>query len=253
MKQANIAAQLYTLREFLKTPEDIEATLRRVKAIGYDAIQVSGMGPIEPEKLKQLVDDIGLTICATHISYDRLTKDLPAVIREHQLWGCKYVGLGAMPADYRGSEEGYVRLAEEFSAIGAELAKHGLQFVYHNHKFEFEKFGDRTGMDVLLQQSVSPDFGFELDMYWVQAGGASPVDWVNKVKGRMQVIHLKDMEIVDDQQVYAEIGRGNLNWPAIIEACRATGVEWYVVEQDQCRRDPFESLTISYNYLQQLV
>jgi sugar phosphate isomerase/epimerase len=252
MKQSNIAAQLYTLRDFLKTPEDIEATLRRVKEIGYESVQVSGMGPIDPEKLKQLVDEIGLSICATHISFDRLKNDLPAVIKEHQLWGCKYIGLGSMPGEYRTSKEGYVKLAKEFSEVAAELEKHGLQFVYHNHKFEFQKFDGQTGMEVLMNESAS-SFGFELDMYWVQAGGANPVEWVNKVGSRMKVIHLKDMAIVEDQQVFAEIGEGNLDWKSIIDTCRSTGVEWYVVEQDKCLRDPFESLTISYNYLKKLV
>ncbi|MNI00361.1 Inosose dehydratase [compost metagenome] len=253
MKKSNIAAQLYTLREFLKTPEDIEQTLRKVKAIGYEAIQVSGMGPIDPEKLKQLADEIGLTICATHIPYDRLKNDLPAVVAQHQLWNCRYIGLGSMPSDYRTDKEGYVRLAKEFSEVGAELAKHDLQFIYHNHKFEFEKFEGQVGMDILANESDSSNFGFELDTYWVHAGGANPVDWINKVGSRMKVVHLKDMAIVKDQQVFAEIGEGNLDWPAIIDACRSTGVEWYVVEQDACLRDPFESLTISYNYLSKLL
>jgi sugar phosphate isomerase/epimerase len=68
----------------------------------------------------------------------------------------------------------------------------------------------------------------------------------------MQVVHLKDMAIVENNQVFAEIGEGNLNWPAILQACRDSGVEWYVVEQDTCLRDPFESLAISYSYLQKL-
>ncbi|WP_231571708.1 sugar phosphate isomerase/epimerase family protein [Gordoniibacillus kamchatkensis] len=72
------------------------------------------------------------------------------------------------------------------------------------------------------------------------------------MKDRMKVVHLKDMAIVGDQQVFAEIGEGNLNWPAILEACEETGVEWYVVEQDVCRRDPFESLAISYRALAKL-
>jgi sugar phosphate isomerase/epimerase len=69
----------------------------------------------------------------------------------------------------------------------------------------------------------------------------------------MQVVHLKDMAVIGRQQVFAEIGEGNMNYKDIIQACRETGVEWYVVEQDVCRRDPFESLEISLNYLQKLL
>jgi sugar phosphate isomerase/epimerase len=69
------------------------------------------------------------------------------------------------------------------------------------------------------------------------------------MKNRLPVVHLKDMVIIDGKQVMAEIGEGNLNWPAILKACAASGVEWYAVEQDECQRDPFESLAISYRNL----
>ncbi|MBW7460304.1 sugar phosphate isomerase/epimerase, partial [Paenibacillus sepulcri] len=121
--------------------------------------------------------------------------------------------------------------------------------IYHNHKFEFEKFEGKPGLEWLLDASDAAHVGFELDTYWVQAGGADPVKWVRKVEGRMKVVHLKDMAIVDDTQVFAEIGEGNMDWPAVIEACRETGVEWYVVEQDKCPGDPFESLAVSYRTL----
>jgi len=48
----------------------------------------------------------------------------------------------------------------------------------------------------------------------------------------------------------AEVGEGNLNWPAILDACRSSGTEIYAVEQDICQRDPFESLAVSYRNLQ---
>jgi sugar phosphate isomerase/epimerase len=251
MKKTQIAAQLYTVRDFCKTAEELKATLYKIKQLGYSAIQVSGIGPIAPEQVKAIAESLDLAICATHISYERLSTDLDAVIQEHLSWKCKYVGIGSLPESYRTSKEGYLAFAEEFNEISKKLATAGLQFIYHNHHFEFIKYQGITGMDLLLQ-AANPSFGFELDLYWVQAGGANPVDWINKVKGRMQVVHLKDMAIIENNQVFAEIGEGNLNWPAILQACRDSGVEWYVVEQDTCLRDPFESLSISYSFLQKL-
>lgn len=252
MDKSAIAAQLYTLREHLKTPEEMARTLKRVKEIGYEAVQVSGLGPVEPTRLREMADRFGLRICVTHTPFDRIMNDADNVIREHKLWGCEYVGLGAMPAEYRKDMAGYLAFAKEFSEAGKRYAGHGLQLVYHNHRFEFARFGGVTGMEILLRESEPAAFGFEIDTYWVQAGGADPVAWIRKVKGRMGVIHLKDMAIVDDQQVFAEIGQGNLNWTAVIEACRETGVRWYAVEQDVCRRDPFESLETSLRYLEKL-
>lgn len=130
-----------------------------------------------------------------------------------------------------------------------KLRDAGLQFVYHNHKLEFERYDGRTAMDLLLEETDPDAFHFELDTYWAQAGGADPAAWVRKLDGRMKVVHLKDMAIVQDAQHFAEIGEGNMNWDAILDACRAIGMEWYIVEQDVCRRDPFESLAISWQYL----
>lgn len=249
MKKNQIAAQLYTLRDFCKTAEDYDKSLKKVKDIGYDAVQVSGIGPIDPKQVKEIADRHDLGICATHVSYDRLKEDLAAVIEEHRLWDCRYVGLGSMPQQFRTSKEGFLQVAQEFSEIGKELQQAGLQFIYHDHKFEFEKYDGVTGMDLLLNESDEKAFGFELDTYWVHAGGADLVQWIEKVKGRMQVVHLKDMAIEKDQQMFAEVGEGNFAWDRILEALRSINVEWYVVEQDTCRRDPFESLAISYRYL----
>ncbi|NMA82637.1 MAG: sugar phosphate isomerase/epimerase [Epulopiscium sp.] len=253
MYKMKLAVQLYTLREFLQTPEDIRETFQKVKAIGYDAVQVSGVGMVDEEKaavIKQAAKDNDLAICATHVSFKELQENLDWVIEFHKQWGCSYVGVGSMPAEYR-DKEGYSRFAKEASEIGRKLKEHGLYFIYHNHSFEFEKFEGKTGMDILFEESDPESFYFELDTYWVQAGGANPVDWINKVKGRMQVVHFKDMGVDKEHKpMITEVGEGNLNWPAIIQACEDTNVIWAAVEQDVCLRDPFESVEMSLRYLQ---
>lgn len=253
MNLSNIAVQLYTLRDYCKNEADLEHTLRKVKDMGYEAVQVSGIGPIAPETVKQLADAAGLRICATHVSFESLLDDFENSVQKHKLWNCAYVGIGSIPEEYRSSGDGYAEFARKASEVGKRLKEHDLQFIYHNHQFEYQKYDGRTGMDILREESDPSAFGFELDTYWVHVGGINPVEAIHQVKGRMGVIHLKDLEIIDHQQVFAEIGEGNLNFKAIIEACRETGVEWYVVEQDVCRRDPFESLAISLRNLKQYI
>lgn len=252
MKLSNIAAQLYTLRDYCTTAEDLKKTLHKVKEIGYESVQLSGIGPIEPAVVKTLADEAGLTICATHVGYDEMKNNIERVVEQHRLWNCRYVGLGGIPGEFR-SGEGYAAFAKEASEVAKRLKEYDLQFIYHNHKFEYEKYNGRSGMEILRDESDPEAFGFELDTYWVQAGGADPVEWIHHVKGRMSVIHLKDMAIVNDTQVFAEIGEGSMNFRNIIQACRETGVEWYVVEQDTCLRDPFDSLAISLRNLKQLL
>ncbi|MBX3000274.1 MAG: sugar phosphate isomerase/epimerase [Caldilineaceae bacterium] len=250
MSHPVLAAQLYTIREYTKTKEDFAASMRKIREIGYTAVQVSAIGPIPPAEVKRIVDENGLTICITHIGWPRLQSDLSAVIDEHHLWECKHVAVGSMPNEYReGGEASYRRFAAEASEIGRQLHEAGLTFSYHNHSFEFVRFGNRTGLDLIYDESDPRYLQAELDTYWVQHGGGDPSLWIRKMTNRMPVVHLKDMVMVDQKQTMAEVGEGNLNWPAILDACREANVEWYAVEQDICPGDPFESLAISYRNL----
>lgn len=249
MPETLIAAQLYTLRDFLKTPEDIARTLPRVADIGYRAVQLSGLGPIDTPELKQIIDGAGLTVCATHVSFDRMRDDLDGVIAEHETLECPYTAIGSMPESYR-TADGYPRFAEEASGIARRLKERGLTFGYHNHSFELERFNGRTGLDILYKESDPEVFQAEIDTYWIQHGGGDPAWWIRSMKGRITVLHLKDMVMRGKEQLMAEVGEGNLNWPAILESARDAGVQWYVVEQDTCQRDPLESLAISLRNLQ---
>ena len=245
MSDLRIGVTLYNLRDFCQTAEELADTLRKVKKIGYDVIQVSGIGPIDPQEVAKMVEGEGLSVCCTHTPFERITGDLAAVIEEHKLWNCPYVGLGALPADMR-TPEGYVKWARQGSEIGAQLKEAGLGLIYHNHSFEFEKHGDRTGLAILYEDSDPDTFLAEIDTYWVQHGGGDPAAWVRKVAGRIPVVHCKDMGRLDGEQVFLEVGEGNLNWPAIWEASRDAGAQYCVFEQDISQRDPFESAAISF-------
>ncbi len=248
-----IAAQLYTVRDYMQTPEQIREGLKKLRAIGYESVQVSGIGEIDPGELRDLLDEMKLTVCATHVPWWRFVHDLPGLIKEHKILNCSYVGLGSMPEEYRMDQEGWVKFAQKASLIGKKLLENDLQFIYHNHAFEFVKFDGITGLDILFNESDPEAFHFELDTYWIQMGGANPITWIKKVKDRMKVVHFKDMgNAGENTPVMAEVGEGNLEWPEIIQACKDIGVVYAAVEQDICQRNPFDSLAISYSNLKNL-
>jgi len=251
MSETCLAAQLYTVREFTQTEADFAESMRKVRKIGYRAVQLSAVGPIPPERVRAILDEEGLTACATHVSYDTMRDDPAAVIEEHRILGCSYPAIGGLPKAYR-TEDGYHRFARECSDVAAKLAEAGLTFGYHNHRFEFERFDGVTGFEILYNESDPQVFKGEPDTYWIQAGGADPAYWIGWLRDRAPLIHLKDMAIRDNQQVFAEVGEGNLNWPAIFEACKAAGAVWYIVEQDTCPGDPFDSLAISHRNLREM-
>ncbi len=248
MSQSVLGAQLYTLREFTKTPADIATTLKKVKAIGYEAVQLSALGAIDNRELKNMLDGEGLTVAATHTSYELMRDEPQAVIDEHNLLGCKHAAIGGLPGEYRNAE-GYLKFAKAASEVARKLKEGGLTFSYHNHSFELEKFNGRTGLAILYEESDPEVFNAEIDTYWIQHGGGDSAAWIRKMKGRAPLVHFKDMVVFGGKPIMAEVGEGNLNWPAIIEACKEADVQWYLVEQDTCQRDPFESMAISFRNL----
>lgn len=239
-----IALTLYNLRDFCRRPADIAETLGKVKAMGYNTIQISGIGEIAPKEMAKILDGEGLQVCCTHTDLDRIRNETDAVIEEHKLWWCRHVGVGALPNEMR-NREGYEAFAREGSELGARLAEAGLDLIYHNHSFEFEKYGGRTGLEILYDDSDPATFRAEIDTYWVQHGGGDPAEWIARLAGRIPVLHCKDMGRLDGEHVYLEVGEGNLNWPRILDAAVQAGVEYCVFEQDISQHDPFESARIS--------
>lgn len=246
MNTSKIAAQLYTVRDFTKTTHDLEITLKKLKDIGYNAVQISAIGPINYSEVRQITESLDIKICATHSPYSRLTDDLKNLIEEHKEWNCKYIGLGSLPKELRGSYDNIMSFIEIMNPIAKEIGKNGLKFVYHNHKFEFEKYNNKNLFDLIAENTNRAEVGFLVDTYWVQAGGASPSTFINKYADRIDVVHLKDMQIMEDTAKVAEVGEGNIEWGPIITACEDADVKWYAVEQDTCYRDPFESLKMSF-------
>ena len=246
-----IAAQLYNCRDYAKTPEDIRATLARTKEIGFDVIQISGFGPCDPDLLAAWVKELGLEVCLTHVPWPRLadSAELKKVIAEHKKLGCPLVGLGSRPGDvFPNTYEGWTRFIKKAREITAQIKGEGLNFSYHNHDFEYQKWNGVTAMDRLIEEA--PELYFTLDTFWVQAGGASPLKYIKKLEGRIKVIHFKDFRIVNRVRQFAEIGEGNLDWDEIIALCKSTGIPCAAIEQDaDWLEDPFDSLAISRKYL----
>lgn len=247
-----LGAQLYTLRNFIQTEKDIDLTLQKVAKIGYKTIQVSAMGPIAPEKLREISEKHGLEIVLTHIPAERILNDVDGVIKEHEILGCKYIGLGAMPEKYRDP-----RWLEQFKADFIEPAKKiaasGKLFMYHNHNFEFQKINGKRIIETLIEDFAPDEMGFTLDTYWVQAAGADIMDWIEKLGGRIPCVHYKDMEVDGWNAIMAPCMEGNINFAKITDKLLEIGkTEHVLVEQDTCRESAFVCLEKSYNNLMNL-
>ncbi len=245
MPESKIAVTLFTLRDFVQTPSDIANTLKKVKAIGYDHIQLSALGPVDPADLAAMIRDAGLRVCATHVPFEQLQAEPDEIIAQHRLWECEHIAVGSMPVSYWNDPDGFSRFAMDASEVALTLKAADMSFSYHNHHTELVRVGGRTGLSILVEES-DPALCFEIDTYWIQYGGGDPIQWIGRVRDRCPVIHFKDLAVSGREQVMAEVGEGNMNWPGIVAACEAARAQWYVVEQDTCAGDPFDSIAISH-------
>ncbi len=252
MTAPRFGAQLYTVREFAKTIPDIAQTFKKIREIGFKGIQISGFGPVDPKEVAKLLADSGLTVACTHMGWGSFQNDLDKVIETHRMWNCTHPAIGGLPGEYF-TPEGLKKFLDELAPIVEKLRANGMDFSYHNHHHELAHTGP-GGKPWLgaLYETASPDLlKAEIDTYWIAAGGGSPVAWLNKVAGRMPVIHLKDMIILSDREIrMCEIGEGNLDWAGIHQAAKDGGCEWALIEQDNTYgKDPFEALALSYRNL----
>jgi sugar phosphate isomerase/epimerase len=250
MKIEHVAAQLYTVRDFIKTPPEIAASMKRVRKIGYQAVQVSGMGPIAEEELLRILDGEGLVCCVTHEPGERILQEPQRVVDRLRKLKCRHTAYpyaGGIKFDSTASVKEF---SAKLNAAGKVLHDAGLVLSYHNHQIEFRRLEGRTILEMIFAETDPRYLKAEIDTYWVQYGGGSPLEWCRKMKKRLPLLHLKDYGVnANDQPTYAEIGNGNLGWKEIIAAAEENGCEWFIVEQDTCPGDPFDSLKISYDYI----
>ncbi|MGI6239220.1 MAG: sugar phosphate isomerase/epimerase family protein [Christensenellales bacterium] len=252
-------AQMFSVRTLTQTEQGLDGALQAIAGMGYTTVQLSGQSrEIDPARIRGMLDRHNLKCPATHISFQEMEEDLPAVVARHKLWDCPYVGVGAMPFELGGTAEGLRTFAKRASVVAKKLKDEGLTFIYHNHAFEFRKFDGVTGMEILMQE-LAPEAQFEIDVYWVQAGGANPIDWIHKVAGRMDVVHFKEMsgrlpdETSRSMTDMVPIGEGNLDWAAIMRACDETGVKFAFIEQDNAvETDPLDCMRRSFDNLSRL-
>jgi len=244
-------AQLYTVRDFTKTPADIEKTFHKVAGIGYKSVQISALGEIEAKQLDEIAKKTGLAIALSHTPPQKLRENIAGVMEDHRTIGCKIVGIGAMPAEYKTGESGVKNFLRDFSPIAKELSQNGFTFAYHNHAFDFVKNNGVTLMDIMLQNTEADWFKLIADVFWLQAGGIDPVGFIRKNGSRIAALHLKDMAATyENKSEMAELGNGNLDLAGIIGAAKQAKIPWYMVEQDTCKGDPFDALRVSYQYME---
>ncbi len=251
-KIEKLGYQLWGIREFIKTEEDVAASFKKLADMGYNELHTVGICTT-PERYYELAKENGLSICGTHWDWDSMIKDPEKAMADHAAMHTTNIGIGGMPGNYAASADTLHEFCDVVNEFAAKIHKQGFKFTYHNHAWEFAKLEGKRVYDYLVEGFDKETTSFVFDTYWAQAAGCDPSQWVEKLAGRIDIIHLKDMKFLDEEKEQGpricEIGEGNMNFDGIVAACLKTGVKSFVVEQDYCTGDPFDGARKSADYI----
>lgn len=253
MKIEQVACITFTIRDFIKTPQGFRESMKKLADIGYKAVQISGMAPdvMTEEEILETCRAHGLTICATHENGETILNEPEKVIERMKKLGVKYTAY-PYPADIDFTNSDSVAdLIAGLDKSGATLREVGLVLTYHNHSVEFTRLNGDCVLERIYDETNPENLQAEIDTYWVQLGGDNPVEWCKSMNGRLPLLHMKDVGVKPgiNETIMKEIGEGYLDFKAIIAAAEASGCEWFIVEQDICPGDPFDSLKQSFDYI----
>lgn len=240
------ALQLYSVREYTKTPETLAQTLKKVRAAGFEYVETAGFYGMTAFAFADLLDENGLTVVSTHTGFEALTGNFDAVAEEHKIFGTKHLSVPGMPGSmYMDTYEGFAAFAQKLDDYANKLAALGMTISYHNHSHEFKPVGDTCGWDIIY--TVSKNVNMQLDTGNAYEGGADPIKWLEKFADKMVTVHFKDKIKKDGRFADCAIGDGELDWKKIAALVKKSPAEYAIVEIEEFSNDPWETLKKSYD------
>jgi sugar phosphate isomerase/epimerase len=257
-----IGIQLYTVNEAML--DDPAATLNKLKAIGFGEVETAGFGKFSAAQFRQMLDDTGLACPSAHLAFD--VDNLGAAFDDAHALGAKYAASGSLDALVRGPQPAAAQRAMSLdeakktaalaNRIGAAAKRSGLQYVYHNHDFEFVDQGNGAfGYDVLLRETDPELVKFEIDCGWMRFAGHDPIDYFNRYPNRFPLIHVKDYlpkrKNAAAAMQGAELGHGVVDYKPVFVAAKKAGLQHYFVEQEGpfARMSPLQAAQVDFAYL----
>jgi sugar phosphate isomerase/epimerase len=247
--------QLYMVRR--QAPQDLAGVLRAIHQIGFAQIELYPIAYNHPApELRRIVQDAGLAASSGHFDYD----GFESKIDYGRQLGLEYMVCPMLPKNLWTSLEGFREAAAKFNDWGKRVHESGMQFAFHNHDYEFKPQGGSNGFAELMQHTDPAFVKLEFDLYWLTQAGQDPAAMLAKYADRARLIHLKDRtpnapvsyDTDATSEHFTELGKGTIQWPALLAQARKQGIRYAFVDQDETSGPVLESLKESYAYLRTL-
>lgn len=251
MSKIPVGIQLYTVRELYKN--DPVDTLKALAEIGYQGVEGGPAAGMSNADFLAVLKDCGLTLVGGGTGVGALRDDVEKVAADCRELGINTLMLG-IAGELREHDNDWKKVVADLATACEKATAAGLRILYHNHAFEFEtKVDGMYGLDYIFETIPAQHIQAEIDVYWVKTGGEDPVKYIERYAGRMPFLHIKDRTPPpgDEDNPFAEVGSGILDWDAIFDAAGKAGIEWYLVEQDRCNGNPLDSARQSFAFLKE--
>ena len=259
----DLGIQLYTVRD--EVAKDLEHSLSEVSKAGYTLTELYGYDYKTRQFFGRSVKDMAALLKKYNLGtpsghYNILDMmyepnynwdSWKYLLEDAKILGNKYVCIPYMDDKHR-TADNFKLMAERLNKAGELSKAAGIATGYHNHWFEFDKMGDTTGYDYLLNNTDAKLVKFEMDLYWFAYAGQDPIPWIKKHPGRFPLWHIKDMEAKTEGKEKGqtcEVGKGVIDWKSIFTHQAEAGVDYVFVEQEQYRHPVFECIKTSADYM----
>ncbi len=247
--------QIYELRKQAET--DLAGALKTIHDAGFSQVELYPVAYRKPAAdVRRMVHDAGLGCVSGHFDYgsDNMTgyaRDL----------GLEYIVCPMLPKDQWSSPDGFLKAADYFNSWAEKAKTAGMQFVFHNHCYEFRPMGGQRGFDILMQHTDPALVKLEVDVFWLEQAGQDPAAILSEYASRAVLIHIKDRR-KDSQPGYdldrggdniVDLGKGDIKWKKILTQAKEQGIKYAYVDQDFTPGStPGQSLRVAKHYLDRL-
>lgn len=257
-KIKKIGLQMYTLRNVLNH-NNVAQVMEKIAAIGYRELEIFGytnenkFWGLEPKPFKKLLKANNLSAPAAHIGFENFLigkneEELKMICDAAKTVGNEFIIVAWLEEKYRKNADDYKRIAERLNLAGEIARQYDLRLAYHNHDFEFKKLdNDITGYDIIVKNTDKHLVQLELDLYWASKAGKDPVQLFTENPGRFPLWHIKDMD--KETGDFTEAGQGIIDFKRIFAHQKTAGLQHIFIEQDEVKKDVFDSITESFGYV----
>lgn len=247
-----LSIQLYTLRSL----EDVDRILDTVAEAGYRYVETVGTHLDTAAAIRSKLDSRGLRASSSHVSLAALREKPSAVAEACRILGFTDLFMPAVPPEQRDMDaDGWRALGRELGDMAHRLQEQGIRLGYHNHHWELKpKDGPRTALELIFEAAEGSPLAWQVDVAWLVRGHADPKTWIRRYRDRVTAAHVKDIAPPgqnEDQDGWADVGSGILNWHDLWRTCREAGARWMVVEHDK-PADPARTARASFAFLRKI-